>query len=147
MANVTSFVEDLLKPFASGFAKATNKVDSNKPVSFVDALRQAAASRVGLTDTKHSYPTNNKLFEAIGGQYNTRTLQHDKPNWTINGRKGFKKGDEITVGTRPLSDWQLAKSLLYSREGNLQYSRAIGAAVGFGGGAIAGLNLAYDAVT
>lgn len=147
MANVTSFMDDLLKPLASGFAKATNKVDSNKPVGFVDALRQAADSRIGLTNTKHSYPTNNKLFEAVGGQYNTRTLQYDKPKWTINGRTGFKKGDEITVGTRPISDWQRAKSLFYDREGDLKYGRVAGAAVGFGGGAIATLNLGYDMIT
>lgn len=145
MANVTSFMDDLLKPFASGFAKATNKVDSNKPVSLIDALRQAAESRMFLENGQ----INSKLVEAAGGK--VKRFKHGRKaefNYKSGQEGGFNKGDVLKgPESAKIDDWMRAKSLFYDREGDLKYGRVAGAAVGFGGGAIATLNLGYDMIT
>lgn len=118
-----------------------NKIDSGKPITTVgDFMREILRERVGVRQAGNNgvlavHNDNNALFNAIGG----KKIANSEHAATL-GRYGYS---EVAAPT----DWQLAKSLFYNRQGELQFGRAAGAAVGFGGGAIATLNLGYDMVT
>lgn len=130
MASPTRFMEDFVLPFAKGFDKTM--LDSNNPINAIKA---------GLAQRFFSQPgrANSDLIKAVGGKM-TKGGRKLEFNY-----KGKKKGD-LTDDAVHLSNWQLAKSAFYNKEGRLQQSRVAGAAVGFGGGAIAGLNLAGDMI-
>lgn len=118
-----SFVQDMKSLWG---ATKQAYLDSNKPIN---AIRQGIDSRIGFNSS--GMPINNKLFEAVGGKYNTGVRK------TSNGGK-WQKGDTFNESAEPLTDFQRAKSLFYDQEGNFLQNRAIGV----GGAAIAGSYLA-----
>lgn len=133
MASVTRMWDDLLKPLSDVFSKS---YDTSGKV--INSLKKGIDSRLINPDGT----VNVALFRAVGGKekvFTGRKAEFDMPS------KGIKKGDPLPDKTRyPVNNLMRAKSLFYNREGRLQQSRVAGAAVGFGGGAIAGLNLAGD---
>lgn len=125
------FMDDTIKA-ANKILVNGNKIDSGKPITTVgDFIRGILDERIGVKQTKRgiNYIKDNEsaLYDAIGGKKKHTTFGHS----TIDAP----------------TDWQRAKSLFYNRQGEFQYGRAAGAAVGLGGGAIATLNLGYDMVT
>ena len=127
MAASEAFMKGIIKRMARAYDAPI--LEGNKPINFLDALRQAADSRMGIQrDAKGAFvERGNNLFENIGGK-----LANDTDKFV-----GIEKGP---------SDWQRLKSFGYNLDGTLNYGRTAGMAVGFGGGAIAGLNLAGDIV-
>lgn len=137
--------EQFMKTMIQGMSKAFDKpiLEGNKPIGIVDALRQAIDSRANVGQ---KLADDSRLFDAVGGKKRIKTFKYDKPNWEIDGKKGFKAGEKM-VRYSNLTDLQRAKSLMYNLDGTMNYGRTAGMAVGFGGGAIAGLNLAADIVS
>lgn len=132
--------EQFMKTMIQGMSKAFDKpiLEGNKPIGVVDALRQAIDSRMGITRNYKNQTFRdgeNSLQKAVG----ITNLQND---FNKAAEKGGLSNREIKV-----SDWQRFKSLGYNLDGTMNYGRTAGMAVGFGGGAIAGLNLAADIVS
>lgn len=135
MASVTRMWTDLLKPLGDVFSKSYDTSGN-----IINSLKKGIDARLIRPDGS----LNKGLIEAVGGKV--------RPGFK-NGRKaefnygGYKKGDPINnPETAQIDNWMRAKSLFYNQDGRLQQSRVAGAAVGFGGGAIAGLNLVGDMV-
>ena len=137
MASVTRMWDDLLRPLGDVFAQS---YDTSGKV--INSLKKGIDSRFFNADGS----INQALLKATGGVYRApvtgRTAKHDL------SRKGakYKKGDALPdkPARMHINNFTRAKSLFYNKEGRLQHSRVAGAAIGFGGGAIAGLNLAGD---
>lgn len=136
MASGESFMADMIKRTARGLS---NQLHSNEPVSVIDALRQAIDSRIGIMrNNGETFSRNPQLFKAIGGK--EKRLGSDTKALSVPGQyiERFEEGP---------SNWQRFKSLGYNLDGTMNYGRTAGMAAGFGGGAIAGLNLAADIVS
>lgn len=135
MASVTRMWDDLLKPLGDVFAQS---YDTSGKV--INSLKKGIDSRFFNADGS----INQALLKASGGVYRApvtgRTAKRD-----LRGTQ-YKKGDALPdkPARMHINNFTRAKSLFYNREGRLQQSRVAGAAVGFGGGAIAGLNLVGD---
>lgn len=139
MASVTRMWNDLLRPLGDAAAK---HYDTSGKV--INSLQKGIDARFFNADGS----INKELVQATGGK-----VKRFKPgrkaefDYRPDQEGGFKKGD-ILEGqeSAKIDNWMRAKSLFYNQEGKLQQSRIAGAAVGFGGGAIAGLNLVGDMV-
>lgn len=136
MASGESFMANMIKRTARGL---NNQLHSNEPVSVVDAFKQAIDSRMGIwRNNGETFSRNPKMFKAVGGK--EKNLGTDTKALSVPGQyvERFEEGP---------SNWQRLKSLGYNLDGTVNYGRTAGMAVGFGGGAIAGLNLAADIVS
>ena len=122
--------EQLMRTLITKTANNLNPImHSNEPIRVIDAFKQAIDSRMGLTSGvggKYYGNGSNKLRQAVG-------------------LKGTDRGGGLQEFDAP-SDWQRFKSLAYNPDGTMNYGRAAGMAAGFGGGAIAGLNLGADII-